>query len=283
MHAIQLLALFAILMVYAIFDVFNKRNVPDAFAYASIGLALIIAFVFNSSIIVFTLLLALAIGSLGYVIYKLGYWGAGDYFELVAITLILPIQPQPLLNSISQLGMPFILSVVVATGITAIWGVPIYYLLFAHREGEKKVRVNTRHLAKGLLFVCLYAMLLALSIYLFGFTYSALTLVLLLAIPSALSMTFEDKIRGRMVEFVRTNKIEYGDMIATTMIGEKDLLRLKKINKNFGRLVTKDLLSSLKAWKKPLPVYKDAVPLAPFVFLGVALSLLLGNLMLFLI
>ena len=283
MHAIQLLALFAILVVYAVFDVFNKRNVPDAFAYASIGIALLIAFVFNSSVIAFTLLLALAIGALGHVIYRLGYWGAGDYFELVVITLILPIQPPPLLNSISQLGMPFILSVVVATGIAAIWGVPIYYLLFVHRKGERKARINTRHLAKGLLFICLYAMLLALSTYLFGFTYGALALVLLLAVPSSLSMTFEDTIRRRMVEFVRTNKIEYGDMIATTMIEEKDLLRLKKIDKNFGRLATKGLILSLKAWKKPLPVYKDAVPLAPFVLLGVILALLFGNLMLFLI
>lgn len=283
MQTLQIILLLAIAAIYAIFDVFNKRNVPDWFAYGSVAAGVAAALLFNPGTLTLTFLLALAIGIVGYAIYRLGYWGAGDYFELVAISLILPLQPQPLFTSLNQFGMPFIFSVVIATGMAALWGVPLYYLFISKNRKKGFVKVDSSHVAKGITALSLYVILLALTLYLFGLSYRALALILLLAIPSSISMTFEETIRSRMVEYVLSNRLEVGDMIATSLISEGELQKLKKRYKDFGRLVTKPTITSLRNWKKPLPVYKEAAPLAPFVLLGVIIAFLFGNLMLFLV
>ncbi len=93
--SISLLALAAVTIIYAAFDVFNDRNVPDAFAYASVVFGLAVTVLFNSGILAFSLALALLVGALGYLVYKTGFWGAGDIFELVAVSLLLPIATPP--------------------------------------------------------------------------------------------------------------------------------------------------------------------------------------------
>ena len=60
---------------------------------------------------------------------------------------------------------------------------------------------------------------------------------------------------------------------------KKDIAYFSKRTK-FGRLASKRLISEIKGIKKRIPVYRDSVPFSFFIFFGVIISLLFGNLIL---
>jgi hypothetical protein len=283
--SLSLLALAAVTVIYAAFDVFNDRNVPNSFAYASVILGLAVTVAFNSGILVFSIALALLVGALGYLVYRMGFWGAGDVFELAAVTLLLPLQNSPLLpyfTQISQLGLPFVLSVFIATGFAAVWLVPIYYLI-VYRNEEVTSRVSGRRIALGAALLATYAALFLVIYALYGISPLKVVILVAIAVPSALTMIFEEKITAGMIRFIPPRELEEGDMIATNMLSAKESARLSKRYKGFGRLVTKKFIGEVKGAKESLPVYRNAVPLAVFILAGVVISLLLGNLILLMI
>jgi hypothetical protein len=278
---IQTFALIAISLIYASFDLFNKRNVPDAFAYASVAVGILITLTFNESIIAYSFAIALFVGSVGYLIYRLGMWGAGDCFELVAISLIMPIQTLPLLDNVAQLELPFVLSVFVATGFATVFIVPIYYLVFAKKTDVEK-RPEKRHLTYGLSLLLLYTLLFFTIYHFYSFDLIKIILIILVAVPSAITVMFEDDITMRMVRRVYPNELEEGDIVAFNMMSREEMRYFLKYQ-NFGRLVTKEMMKGLKNAKRKLPVYKNAAPLALFIVIGVVISLLLGNVILLIV
>jgi hypothetical protein len=276
----QTLAVVAVAILYAAFDVFNNRNVPDLFAYASVAFGFVITLVYNSASLQLSLELALVIWFAGYALYRSGIWGAGDYYELVAISLMLPIQPTPVYNSVLQFGLPFVLSVLISSGFAAILVLPVYYLLFVKRKWSKMP--DAKHIAYGAILFLLYmAMLIAVS-YLLQFNAWRALFVLLVAAPSALIVVFEEEITARMVEHVLPKQLGDGDIIATGAMAPAERKFFLKY-KGFGRLATRQLISQMQNEKRKLPVYKNAAPLAAFIFIGVAVSLLFGNIILLLL
>jgi hypothetical protein len=280
--SVSLLALAAVTIIYAAFDVFNDRNVPDVFAYTSVVLGLAVTVAFNFSTLAFSLALALLVGALGYLVYKTGFWGAGDMFELVAVSLLIPIQPTPLLVSVSQAGLPFVLSVFIATGFAAVWAVPIYYLLIDRHE-EVKSRVSGRRIVLGAVLFAMYATLFLAIYLLYGFSSLNLAVLAAIAVPSIITMIFEEKITASMIRVIPAREIVDGDMLALNMMSAKESARLSKKYKGFGRLVTKKLIGEIGGTKEKLPVYRNAAPLALFILIGVVISLLFGNIILLMI
>ncbi len=272
--------LLAIALAYALFDVFNKRNVPDLFAYISLAIGIAITFTYPKSIIVLSTLLAIAIGAISYVLYKIGQLGAGDGFEFVTISLILPIQGNALLVSANQYGLPFILSVFVASGIIAIWVSMVYYLMLRNRKGLK---ASTNDLAKGAIIFIVYMAMLFLFIYIFGYHIASVIIMLLIAIPSAVIVAFAKQINEGMVEWIYPSSLEVGDMIAVNMMASKELEFFKAKSKHFGRLATKEMVKEIKNVKKKLPVYKKALPLAAIVLFGILVSFLFGDVILLMV
>ncbi len=277
---VPLLCLAAVTVLYASFDLFNRRNVPNVFAYASVVLGIIVTLVYQSGVIFESLAIALVVGIIGYAVYRMGLWGAGDYFELVAISLLLPVQPVPFLVFAAQMSLPFILSVFIATGFAALWVVPIYYLLITRKTWSRKV--NPKQLSYGLLLFFLYIGLLAFVYATVGLTFGRLLLILAVAIPSSVMLVFGEEITARMVARVRANKLEEGDIIAVTMMTARER-KIFATHSNQGRLATKKLIRELGGTHYMLPVYKNAAPLALFILMGVIISLLVGNVVLFMI
>lgn len=280
--SISVLALAAITVLYAAFDVFNRRNVPNAFAYASVLLGLAVTVLLYPGNLLFSLAVALFVGAAGYLVYRAGFSGAGDFFELVAVSLLLPVQQAPLLVQANQLGLPFVLSVFIATGFAAIWIVPAYYLA-ANRHGGAKQRVRKRRIALGAATLALYAVLMSVISYSYGFSLLKLAILLAIAVPSAVTLVFEDRITAGMVRLVPPRELEEGDMLALNMMSGKEAARLSKKYEGFGRLVTRKFLNEAKGSKELLPVYRNAAPLAVFILIGVAASLLFGNLILLMV
>lgn len=277
---VSLFALLAVAVLYAAFDLFNKRNVPDVFAYLSVIVGVIITFAFNQADLLYSLAIALTVGVIGYVIYRMGLWGAGDYFELVAISLIFPIQPLPILANVAQLDLPFILSVFIATGVAAIWIVPIFYLVLVKKSWRKMP--DEKHVIYGVSLFLLYMILLFFVYYFYGSTLGRVALIMVVAVPSAITLVFEEEITSRMVENIYPRQLDEGDIIAFNMMSISEIKRFSKY-KGFGRLATKKLIARMRNSREKLPVYRNAAPLAVFILIGIIISLLFGNVVLFLV
>jgi hypothetical protein len=161
-----------------------------------------------------------------------------------------------------------------------VWIVPIYYLIFVRRAWSRKP--DAHHVLMGLGLVVMYLLLFLLASFLFGFSTNRLVLLFLVAVPSAVTLTFEGEITTRMIERMSPKGLEEGDIIAFNMMSPNEKRHFARYP-GFGRLATKQLIVRLKREKAKLPVYRNAAPLAFFILIGVVISLLFGNLALLIV
>jgi Flp pilus assembly protein protease CpaA len=270
--------LLIIATLYAVFDVFNKRNVPNAFVYVTTLIAVIVTLTYDVSTIEMSALFAIAIGALGYVVYRTGFLGAGDVFEFAAISMIFPFQPNPILINSIQSTIPFIVSVFIVTGYVSALLIVVYYLLISKKtQLEKNFRLGSQKVVMAGVLLAAYAALGVLLKMTIGVTPYAAVLLLIIAIPSAIVVMYEKLINMRMVSLEYIKTLEEGDMIAVNLMDKKDVQYFKKQSKSFGRLVTRKLISDTRNVRKKVPVYRNSAPLALFVLIGIVVALLFGN------
>jgi hypothetical protein len=276
---IEISILILVTFVYAMFDVFNRRNVPNVFVYATIGLGVALALFANSGLdLVIAFVVAAIIGSLGYLLYRHGLLGGGDVLEFVFIALVLPVQLPPIYSNAYQWNIPFVLSVMIAAGYTSLLFIPIYYLGIK-RPKRDAWKPEGKNIKSGIVLFAAYLVFIIAIKSTYGISLLGTALILLLAISSVIIMIYERRIYLGMVEFIYPNRLEDGDMIAVNLMDKKDITYFGRRAK-FGRLASKKLISQIKGIKKKLPVYRDSVPFSLFIFLGVVISLLFGNLIL---
>ncbi len=282
LYYIRIIVLLAITLAYALFDLFNKREVPNIFAYASLLVAIALGITYWNAEFIEGLAISLFISASGYVLYKKGLLGAGDVFELITITLLLPLQPIPILSSTLQLGMPFILSVFISSGYFSIIIIVLYYLLIAKRNSlEKNFKIERKRIFSATAMVLLYLFMVLLIYFTVGIGIPGVLLLLLLVVPSCIMLVYERLINYRMVSMLYPRELTPDDMIATNLMATSDLSYFRKTYQGFGRLATGKLIKKLRTERRKLPVYRNAAPLAAFFFVGVVFSLLFGNLLLF--
>lgn len=279
---VRIASIAAVAFAYMAFDLLNRRNVPTAFAYATVayGAALTLLYL-NLATIEFSLLIAAAVFGLGYLVYRTGQIGLGDITELTAISLMLPFQGAALLVTASQYGLPFILSVVIASGVAALIAVPLFYIpLAGKRLGGKAVLRSTGGKGRALAIGAAYMAFIA-AIAVTGLAnFYGIALLGVIMIGAVLTTLFERPITSSMVVYLPAGKLEAEDMLAMNMLSKAERASLKRKVKSFGQLVTARMIQELKAKgvKVKLPVYRDGIPFAVPIFIGVVVSLLLGNL-----
>jgi len=277
---IEIFILILVTLIYAMFDVFNKRNVPNIFVYATIGLGVALALIANSGLnLVICFSIAATVGLLGYLFYRSGLLGGGDVLEFVFIALVMPTQIPPFFSNAYQWNIPFILSVMIAAGYTSLLFIPIYYMGIKKPQKNVQKSGEKRKLKSGIMLFAAYLIFIIAIKYAYGISILGAALILLLAISSVIIMVYERRIYLGMVEFIYPSGLEDGDMIATNLMDRKDIAYFNKRSK-FGRLASNKLISEIKGIKKKIPVYRDSVPFSLFIFFGVVISLLFGNLIL---
>ncbi|MEM3638829.1 MAG: hypothetical protein QXW90_02365, partial [Candidatus Micrarchaeaceae archaeon] len=62
---VRIAILIVITLIYALFDVYNKRNVPDAFVYSGLAIGVVATLTYGLSIAFTSILIALGIGGIG--------------------------------------------------------------------------------------------------------------------------------------------------------------------------------------------------------------------------
>ena len=282
---VKVITVIAIALTYLLFDVFNKRNVPTVYAYSTIVIGLAFtATIGNLQASGESLLIAAVIASLGYVVYRVGQLGAADVIELTAISLIIPIQPQAYLTSQIQLTLPFIISVFIATGVAALILIPLYYLPRAERIFKKNVlhMITNRDIFKGILILCAYGIFIVFWIYEIGLSAAGIALVAVVMIAASVTVMFQKPITDSMVDYISPSRFEEGDIIALNLMSKSDISNATKKVKGFGKLVTISVLREIRRRKiaGKFPVYRQAMPFALPIFIGLVVSLLYGNIIL---
>ncbi len=278
---------FVIALIYMLFDIFNKRNVPSVYAYATVivGVLFTISYL-NSMIIIESAAIAAAVSALGYLVYKIGQLGAADVIELAAISLILPVQPAAYLIQNAQLGLPFILSVFVATGIIALLMIPVYYVPRAARMMGKRFwsSITRKDLAKSLMTLGAYGIFTVFLILEANLGIAGIVVMAALMIGSSLTIAFERPIMDSMISFIPVSQFEEGDIVALSMMKKSEIAATRKKVKGFDRLVTYNIMKKMQKLriKGKFPVYRQAMPLALPIFIGFVISILFGNLILLL-
>ena len=269
-----------IAFIYMLFDVFNKRNVPSSFAYATVAYGAVLTVLYlNIRTILLSSLVAIAVMGFGYFVYKIGQLGLGDAFELTALSLVLPLQPRGLIGNLPTLGLPFIFSLLVCTGIAAIILVPLYYIPKS-RKASIRGRMNSSDAVKAITIGLVYAIFIFFLVLVIRISAYGIALLIAVMAGSISIMLFEKRITYMMVDRVDYRGFEEGDIIAFNLMGKDEIEQARRKVHSFDRLITRELIEEMKKkdMRKKYPVYKRAVPLAAPIFVGAVLALLFGNL-----
>lgn len=98
-------------------------------------------------------------------------------------------------------------------------------------------------------------------------------------------MLFSIPITETMIKYVSPNEFDEGDIIAFNLMDQKSIERMRTRVKGFDRLLTNDLINEIKKKKirEKLPVYKEALPFALPILIGVLIAIALGNILFFII
>ncbi|MDE1865165.1 MAG: hypothetical protein KGH94_00800 [Candidatus Micrarchaeota archaeon] len=270
---------------YMLFDVFNNREVPNLFAYLTLAFSFVVVLATaNWNLALESYLVAVAILSLGYFVYKIGQLGLGDVFELAALSLLLAPISAPLLYPHGLAGLPPVVSLFLDTGIAAIVAVPLFYMALAARKMGARVfsEVNGRNVAKAAVIVISYLVFAALLAQIAHGKIGLFLVLLVIVLGSAMLLVFERPITEVMVDRVSVSGFVEEDMIAFNLMSSKEIASSKKRIRSFDRLVTKAMISEMKrkGITTKYPVYKRAIPFAVPIFLGTVLTILLGNILL---
>jgi hypothetical protein len=242
------------------YDLFNKKNVPDAFLYGFLGVAFLVNLVFyQETLFWFSLAVAAFFSAIGYLFYRVGQLGGADVFVLAAIMLLLPIHP-----SISGMpfNMPFVFSVIIFSGVTFALYVLVFFGWKLMQTEAKPNLVYALMLIPYLLFAYVYV-----NSFLFSPVYFIFITILLFA--TIVFMMFKESINRLLSEEMPVSQLEPEDVLALEVMN-KDLVERYKLK----RLLTKEEIARLKKTRVgEVWVYTKLPPFIPFILVGMALGL----------
>jgi hypothetical protein len=261
---IRLVIAFAGTAVAAYFDLFNKKNVPDAFLYAFLGVAFLVNLAFyQETVFWFSVAIAVFLSAIGYLFYRVGQLGGADIFVLAAVMLLLPVHP-------SFVGMPFnlpfIFSVFIFSGILF-----ALYILFYF--GWKVLQIDSKpNLFYALILLPYFAFAYVfINSFLFSPVFFAFISVAIFA--TVFFLMFKDAVNSFLAEELPVSQLEPEDVVAIELMN-KDMVERYKI----PRLMTKDEIARLKKSRVgEVMVYTKLPPFIPFIMLGMVLSLLFAK------
>lgn len=259
------------------FDVFNKKWVPNTLLYAFAAAAFLVNIAyFEQGIFVQALAFGIAAFLLSYPLYRAGQLGGADMFCYSSIAMAIPYLPQPLLAPQSSAPYPFILSVLIPTGIVFIAHMIIRFLPYVYSQA-KKGRAGltaTKLVAPAILaiaFAVFMSLLLSLPVQL-----PPAYFVLLAFLFAALLFfsLFKDLIKGSMVENLPPSRLLEEDVLALEKMDSKAVSRL-----GLSPLLNAKAIAAIrKAKLKSVPVYTKMPFFLPYLLVGLVVAILFGDL-----
>lgn len=255
----------------ASYDIFNKKNIPDLLLYSFLGCAILISIIdFNFHLLIYSLIIAGVIGTVGYLLYKAGQLGGADVFILCSLSLLLPIQPR-LNNSNTILNLPFIFSILFVAGLFFIIYVLIKFTPIILKRKEK-LEIKKIIYTLPVLFAFIFFLVMAPSIKIPNIF---IILIGFFVFVSIYFSIFKDRFMKALIEELPLDKIECEDVIAIEYMDEK---LVKKYS--IPRVISEEDLKNLKGINiKKYPVYSKLPMFVPFILIGLLISLYFGDIL----
>jgi hypothetical protein len=257
---IRVLLAFIGVGVATYYDLFNKKNIPDVFLYAFLGVSLLVnAFFYEPTLFWFSLAVAAFFSAVGYLFYRVGQLGGADVFILASVMLLLPLHPSFVGMSFN---LPFVFSIIIFSGVAF----ALYVLLFF---GWKLLKTEAKPKYFYLLLFIPYLLFAYVYVnsFLFSPVYFIFITILLFAV--ILFMMFRESMNMLLAEELPVSQIEPEDVLALEVMN-KDLIERYKLQ----RLVTREELARIRKTKiTELWVYTKLPPFIPFILLGMILSM----------
>jgi Flp pilus assembly protein protease CpaA len=279
---IRILAALIFTAVAAYYDIFNKKWVPNLLVYAFVAVALAINVIFFSqAVFISALVFGAVVFAVTYLLYRAGQLGAADSYVMAAIAICIPYLPQPLLGPSQLVPYPFILSVLVPTGIFFILHMLTRFIPYVSRQiAEGKVGFSAQKLlGPAVLAIALAVFLAALSslpIPVPALFYAA---IIFLSLSLIFFSLFKNEIKDSMVEMVPVAKLQTEDVIA---LEKMPPALVKKFS--ISPVIGNSTIANLKKAKvKSVPVYTGMPFFLPYLFLGLLVCVLFGDLLLYLV
>ncbi|HIH18927.1 TPA: prepilin peptidase [Candidatus Micrarchaeota archaeon] len=279
--ALRSLAALAFTCAAAYFDAFNKKWVPNYLVYGFLGCALALnVLFFDSALFIQALVIAAAVFGSTYLLYKAGQLGGADAYVLTSISLCVPYLSKPFLAGEQSVPYPFILSVLAPTGLAFILHMVARFLPYISRKISKgEVRFGLTKIAGPLLLLLAFAFFIySISILPVALPIQYVAILSFLFASLFFFSLFKEEIKDSMVEMVPVSRLQ-----------EEDVLALEKMDKHLAKklglspLIGKAAIAILKKSKlKRVPVYTGMPFFLPYLLLGLAFSLLFGDLLYYL-
>lgn len=246
------------------FDLTNKRNVPNSFLYAFLGIAVIINLVFFNEVSKLSFIIGGVIFLVGYLIYKNGLIGGADVYVITSISILLPIFPSYINMPIN---MPLVFSLIILSGILF----SLYFLFFVFTQiiirGKKG---NYIYLLLGLGYLIILWLIYEIGVFNYIYIFS----IGILALASVLYLTYKEAILESFAKKVTIDEVEEEDIAAVELMEKEMQLKVK-------RLLDKNEIENLKnKGIKELIVYKNLPPFLPFVLAALIICLIYGDIVL---
>ena len=261
----------------AYYDMFNKKWVPDLLLWCFLGASLLLNVVFfDPAVFAPALFIAIAVAALTYALYRMGQLGGADVFVMASIALAIPYLPKPLLAASQSVPYPFFLSMLAPTGIAFIVHMLFRFIPYISRRiSAGKVEFTVQKVAGPAL--------IAVSLVIFCTVVSSLPMQLpasYFAIIGFLSAAliffslFMPEIKASMVEKIPVSRLQCEDVLA--------LEQMPSLAKNLKLppVISGKTIAALKRAKiKSVPVYTGMPFFLPYLFIGLVLTLLFGDLL----
>ena len=261
----------------AYYDIFNKKWVPDALLWGFLAASLLLNVVFfDSAIFTQAIAIAIIIAALTYVLYRMGQLGGADVLVMASIALAIPYLPKPLLAASQAVPYPFFLSMLAPTGIAIILHMLVRFIPYISRQlAQGKVKFTVQKVAGPALIV--------ISLLIFGTIVSSLPVTLpasyfaiigFLGVSLVFFSLFMPEIKASMVEKIPTSQLQCEDVMALEQMPELS----KKLK--LSPVISEKAIAALKRAKvKSVPVYTGMPFFLPYLFIGLAFTLLFGDLL----
>lgn len=266
------------------FDVFNRKNVPDLFLYAFLGVSLAINILDPSAFLANLPAAALIIAAL-YAFYRLGQLGGADVFILAAIYAVLPVLSAPLLAGEKVAGIPFsevfsfqlpsILSILAIAAFLFFLVVCAKYIPFvASMLARGKIKLKSMQIAQCAIIAMAYIFVLytfitsPLAMFASSNYFIFLFIVMFFV---CFFILFKDEITASMVRWKPAKVVEKEDALAVEYIDPKIVQRY-----SIGRLVTADQLRRMRKLRIKWPVL-DLPMFIPFILAALIIYVLFGD------
>jgi len=269
---VRLVIAFAGVSIAAYYDVFNRKNIPDAFLYAFLALSFLVnLFFYQEQLFIFSIGVAAFFSAIGYVFYRVGQIGGADLILIASLMLLLPISP----SFVGMIfGMPFIFPIMIFAGVLF----SLYVLIsFAVKLMKQETHPQYLYLLMAipyLLFMYVYIFILSAEV---AFSPVFILIFTILFISLIFFMIYRNDITMLLAEKMDVSQVEPEDVLALELMDSETVKKYELKRLASGKEI--DRMKELgvgEVW-----VYTKLPPFIPFILAGMFLALFFSESLIF--